>query len=179
MTEPIKTDAIAKGTARSWGAWRAFLDAQGARDMSHADIARMIVATGDANGWWAQGITVAYEQAIGRRKPGQVKGGGTFQTAASKTLPGSMEEVMARWRAFADTRRDWNGVAVEKGPEASDTQKWRYWRAWLSDGSRLVVTATDKGPGKATLTIAHENLGNGDAAARWRAFWKDALARLA
>lgn len=86
---------------------------------------------------------------------------------------------MARWRAFADTRPDWNGIAVEKGPETSDTPKWRYWRVWLDDGSKLVVTSTGKGDEKATLTIAHENLGDGDAAANWRAFWKDTLAELA
>lgn len=45
------------------------------------------------DGWWAQGVTVGYEQAIGRRLPGQAADG-TFSVSATKTLSSRREEVL-------------------------------------------------------------------------------------
>lgn len=44
------------------------LDAAGARDWPHKQIAEHLVAAHGVDGWWAQSITVGYEQATGRRR---------------------------------------------------------------------------------------------------------------
>src|SRR5690606_39188985 len=93
MTKPIATAAFAEKTGKSWQGWLDFLDGIGARDLSHTEIARAIVETGEASGWWAQGITVAYEQHIGRRQPGQRPNGG-YEVSVSKTVSGSPEEAL-------------------------------------------------------------------------------------
>jgi hypothetical protein len=74
MTKPENTNAIEKATDKSWTQWVKELDAMGARELSHKDLALKLYNQLDGqlenHGWWAQGITVAYEQHIGKRIPG-------------------------------------------------------------------------------------------------------------
>lgn len=174
MTKPAETAKFAASTGRSWAQWRAFLDEIGARDLPHKEIARRIVATGDASGWWAQGIAVAYEQHIGRRAPGQ-RGDGRFEVSVSRTLPGTLDDAMARWedRVAGDT--DFDGVALLEHPTRSDTPKWRYWRCSLADGTRVAATVGAKTTDAATLTIAHTKLADAQAVSRWRTYWRSRL----
>lgn len=95
MIQPVNADAITKGTAQSWKEWLAFLEAINAHSMPHDEIARRVRETGDASGWWAQTIAVAYEQHIGRRVPGQASDG-TFQVSRSQRRWPAM--WMRRWR---------------------------------------------------------------------------------
>jgi len=176
-TRPINTDAIEKATGKSWKAWLGYLEAIGAADLSHKEIARRISDSGEATGWWAQSITVAYEQHIGRRVPGQDHCG-AFQVTVTKTIAGSMDEAMRKWRKLVGDRREFADLAIAEEPRISETAKWRNWRVALEDGSRIVVAANQKTPEKAGLAIAHEKLTSQQDVERWRAFWKDMLARL-
>ena len=83
--------AVCVGTAAT--AWVA-VHGVGARDLTHHEIATNVLelldGTIDNPAWWAQSIAVTYEQAIGRRIPGQ-RPDGTFQMSVSKATSLDME----------------------------------------------------------------------------------------
>ena len=121
-------------------------------------------------------VTVRYEQHIGRRLPGQAPDG-TFTASASRTRPGGMDDSLERWTAVLGDA-DIAGVRLVEGPEVSSSDKWRYWRCQLADGSRVVVTFTDKPPGKSVVGVQHERLPTPEAVDDWRSHWKAVLAGL-
>ena len=107
----ISLEPIERTTKRPWPEWLAFMDRIGAEHLDHTQIAQHVheelerMAPGlDNPGWWAQGITVAYEQHSGRRLPGQ-QADGTFQMSVSKTTGLGVKEAMDRWGAHASRPR--------------------------------------------------------------------------
>ena len=170
-SQSISTDAIAKATGIAWEDWLTWLEERNAQDLSHKDIAEKIRQRGDVSGWWAQSVTIAYEQHIGRRVPGQ-DCDGQFQVAVSKTLPGSMDEALARWSSHMAGVESLSEIPISRGPDTSETEKWRYWRCGLADGSRVNVHIHQKAPDKATLGIQHEKLESPEQVEHWRGFWK-------
>ncbi|MEW2147575.1 DUF4287 domain-containing protein, partial [Micromonospora vinacea] len=82
QTERIADDLIRARTGRGWAEWFALLDAASATGWTHTRIARHLSTEHEVAGWWAQTITVGYEQARGLRAPGQRRGGG-FEASAS------------------------------------------------------------------------------------------------
>jgi hypothetical protein len=177
MTRPADTDAITRATGLPWADWLAWLDTLDATSMTHRDIARRVAEERGVDGWWAQTITVAYEQHIGRRAPGQ-SCTGDFSVGASRTVPFAMDGALALWVAWADRQPTFDGVALDGSPNIRETDKWRYWRCGLADGSRVNVNISQKAPAKSTIGVQHERLGDADAVARWRAFWRAALPQL-
>lgn len=200
------TDRFSSPTGRTGAQWVEWLDGRGAREMAHADIAKLVLTEitavarklGDGSKssnpeWWAQGVAVHYEQAIGRRNVGQ-RCDGAWSASASKTLPGDMDAVRGHFAAhmsgvFADRgglHPDAGGdpVPADDEPGTSDTEKWRYWRCPMSDGSRIAVTVQTKPPGKdgavkSTLAVNHDSLADEPARDRVKAWWKEVLAELA
>ncbi|NKX54723.1 hypothetical protein [Arthrobacter mobilis] len=175
MTKASNTAAIEKATGTGWENWVEFLDGVGGQDLPHKEIAkhaheRLLEAHPNA-GWWAQSVTVAYEQHIGRRQPGQ-SCDGDFQVGVSKTFPGSMDEALEAWCTLVAGRGEFSGVPLEKEPATSSTEKWRYWRAALSDGSRVSLDIYQKAPGKAGMGINHTKLDSQEAVEHWRAYWR-------
>lgn len=163
---------LENGTGTSLAEWTDRLDAAGGRDLDHTAIARMLVERWEVEEWWAQGITVAYEQLIGRRVVGQ-SCDGDFSASASRTVPGTSTQVRDRWDAFmTEARRD--GLGLEE-PSLSDTATWRYWRAAVADGSRVSVNITAKDEGRSTLGIEHKGLETADARTAWKGAWKGVL----
>ncbi len=58
------------------------------------------------------------------------------------------------------------------------TDKWRYWRCSLADGSRVSVGIGGKDTGKVVLGVGQETLVSSKAVERWGAFWKGESATL-
>lgn len=89
MVKPTNISTITKATNRPWDDWVAALDAAGAREMNHGDIAKqalkLMPEPVEQKGWWAQGVAIAYEQHTGLRIPGQ-SSTGSFQTSTTKTF---------------------------------------------------------------------------------------------
>jgi uncharacterized protein YndB with AHSA1/START domain len=170
----VSDDAIRNGSGRDWAEWLRILDAWGARQRSHAEIARFLHDDQGIDGWWAQTVAVGYERARGLRAPYQTATG--FQVSITKTM---QVDVATLFRAFVDPRqRDrW----LERGSlRARTTQTDRSARFdYLPDGSRVNVGFTDKGSGKSTVAIQHERLGGSEMVEDMRGFWKERLGRLA
>jgi hypothetical protein len=176
MALALRPEAIESGTGQSWESWLSYLDTAGAAQKSHQEIVELASANG-APSWWRQMIAVTYEQHIGRRVPGQ-RGDGSFSISASRTLPGSIDEALARWEAVVGTPDEIMGVAIASGPAVSTTAKWRYWRCTLADGSRVVVNISLKSPGKSVVSAQHEQLESKELGEDWRTYWKSVLRQL-
>lgn len=173
----MSPQAIAKATGRTWDQWRTELNAQGANKLGHKDLAALaydLMPEVSNPGWWAQSIAIAYEQETGVRVPGQLSDG-TFAANASRTLSGTMDEVLERWLVYVGEPAELNGAPVTSAPETSSTEKWRYWRCTVNENQRINVTINAKAPDKVTLAVQHPGLGSLDEREAWKAFWRTFL----
>ncbi|MGP5126308.1 hypothetical protein ACTXKL_07225 [Brachybacterium tyrofermentans] len=179
--EHPRAASIESGTGTALETWVQRITEAGGPDLDHAAIARLLPERWDITEWWAQGVTVAYEQVIGRRVVGQ-SCDGDFSASASRTVPGDIDAVRDRWATFmTPARREQLGL---EEPRLSDTATWRYWRAAVADGSRISVNITAKsspagrtstGP-RSTLGIEHKGLETATGRDAWKAAWSRTLA---
>lgn len=182
MTKPSNIAGIEKTTDRSWDTWLAFFDSIQADQLDHPAIAKhvydQLINIEDINAaWWAQSITVAYEQHIGRRTPGQ-SGDGDFQVSISRTLAGTMDDIMQQWVALAGDRSEFNSTATIDTARTSETEKWRHWRVDLEDETLVTASVQQKTTEKSILTVTHTKLTSSAQAEQWRNFWKEFLQEL-
>ncbi|MFC6354902.1 hypothetical protein [Luethyella okanaganae] len=111
----VSDQALANATGKAWPAWFAVLDEAGAQTWKHSKTAQWLDANFTIGGWWAQGVTVGYEQARGIRLPGQ-RQDGTFEVGASKTLPLDQQKAIdALIAAVSDELGAHAGVAEGGG----------------------------------------------------------------
>jgi hypothetical protein len=86
MTDMAGDDAVRAATGRPFEEWVSLLSDVGAETWPHPRIARWLADDQGVDGWWAQNLTVRYEQATGRRQPGQ-QADGTFSASSSRSVP--------------------------------------------------------------------------------------------
>jgi len=84
--------------------WFDVLDRFGAVEKGHTPAARHLNESHQVPGWYAQGITVAYERARGVRALNQ-RGDGAYEVSVSKVVAGSAADVIAAFKATS--RRRW------------------------------------------------------------------------
>ena len=165
---------VERATNRSWDEWLQFMDGIGARELDHSAIALRVYAELEGRverlGWWTQAVTVAYEQHIGRRVPGQ-RPDGSFQTSISRSTPFGMTELMERWQEFAAADETVQEVVGGGDPRVSGTDRRITWRTKARDGSSVVVTSEPKKNGTASLVATQLGLAtlelNEQARERW------------
>jgi len=134
------------------------------------------IATATGRPWaerWAQSTAVAFERYAGLRVPGQTRDG-DFQLATTRTIPGDKDEALRAWLELVGSRAEFGGVPIAGTPSASRTERWRYWRVPLADGSRVAVNICDKPGGKASIGLVHSRLDSVEAIEYWRPIWKGA-----
>ena len=173
MSTNSRIEPIERATNRTWDEWLKFMDKIDAKNLTHHEIASKLLdeLSGkiDNIGWWAQSITVAYEQYIGRSIPGQ-RPDGTFQTSVSKATKLGMKELMDAWVAFAAKDKDVLAL-IEGEVRVSGTANRITWRTKASDGSSIVVISEPKKDGRAALVVQQMGLQthelNLDAKAKW------------
>lgn len=173
MAKELSAVSIVAATGRTWDEWLAYFEFEGAVTMNHKELVATASKAG-APAWWGQMIAVKYEQHVGRRVPGQSTSG-TFNISVSKTWEGSLDEALKRWTKAMAPRSEVSGVAIKRGPDVSQSEKWRYWRAGLADGTRVVVNISAKSADKSVISVQHENLESDDDAQQWRGYWKSVL----
>ena len=87
-------EAVLRATGKTAEDWFAILDAAGARDMSHKDIAVLLNTQHGVSPWWSQHVTVEYERARGMRERYQTTRG--YQVSVTKTLPVPLSQLSIR-----------------------------------------------------------------------------------
>jgi hypothetical protein len=172
--KPINTsdEMFLRNTGKSAAEWFALLDAWGGAERKHPEIARWLSEQHAVPGWWAQNITVAYEQARGKRVPGQ-DADGTFSINASKTVAVLVERL---FDAFNDKelRERWlPGVKLD----VTTANPPKSFRARLGDdgSARLSVGFFPKGEGKSMAGLAVERLPDAEAAKEAKAYWSERM----
>jgi len=160
-------------TGRPRTEWFALLNAWGAADRPHPEIARWLIAEHGVDGWWAQELTVSYEMAIGRRKPGQRADG--FSITGSKTVAVPVERLYA---AFLDeaVRSRWLPAGSLRVRTATPHRTARF--DWQDGATRIAVGFTAKGETRSSVALDHERLQDAETAAEMKAFWRERLEQL-
>lgn len=179
MTKPINTESIEKSTGKLWNVWVHELDAAGARELSHAELAKLVneqLEGMESSGWWAQGITVAYEQHIGKRIPGQLANG-LFELAVSKSVAHSRDVFFPAVVQWFEGRQELNTNEPLK-PRSTQTPKRSNWRCDFADGSKFAATVEESGE-KSKLVLSHTAVPTKEEADAWKAYWKGVADELA
>lgn len=185
MVKPFNTSPIASATGRPWDEWVDLIEQAGAREMNHTAIARVALeqmpGSVERAEWWAQGTAIAYEQHAGLRVPGQ-SCDGDFQLSTSRTVAGDKDTALQAWTELVDGREEFGGIPVEGEPSVTRSEKWRYWRVPLADGTRVALNFSDKVAGKsgqkAAVGLVHTKLDSAEAIDYWRPVWKELLGQL-
>lgn len=170
--EVIGADKVARATGRPREEWFAVLDAAGADGWAHQQIAGWLVSEHGVDGWWAQSLTVGYEQARGMRQPGQ-RQDGTFDANVSRTVGLPAEDV------FTHLADDTLRAAWLPGWRLASASPPKRARLTDDDGEARVVVELTAGAGKVRVAVQHGRIPDADTVAEWKDFWRAALGRLA
>ncbi|MBZ0294610.1 MAG: hypothetical protein K8L99_18745 [Anaerolineae bacterium] len=179
MAENSRIKAVERATGRTWEEWLQYMDRIDAKNLSHHEIASRLLEELDGKidniGWWAQATTVAYEQHIGRRIPGQ-RPDGTFQTSVSKATTLGMQELMDKWENFAAGDQEVSALIADEA-RVSGTEKRITWRTKGHDGSSIRVTSEPKKNGTASIIVNHMELQTNELNMEAKAKWSSIVER--
>ncbi len=169
----IADDTVKAKTGRTWRQWTVALDAVGATELPHRDIAKLVREEHGTSMWWAQSITVGYERIRGLRARGQRRKDGkpdTFDANKSRTYPVPVESL---WREVRNVgrRRKW---LTDVEPEIRKATPPKSLRMSWPDGTRVQLWFTDKGA-KSSVQVQHGGLPTAEAAAEAKRRWHDRL----
>jgi uncharacterized protein YndB with AHSA1/START domain len=166
-------DAMERGSGRTLAAWLEILDAWGATERKHPEIARWLVAEHGIPGWWAQSVTVGYEKARGMRAVVPAPGG--FSVTVSRTIAVAPERVT---EAFTEERmrERWLPGAPISVRTVRPGRSARF--DWAEPTSRIAFNLASNGERRTQISLIHERLPDADAAQRMKVLWRGALAAL-
>ena len=165
-------ETIAQKTGRNWEQWVELLDAFGAKDKPHRDIADHVFSHG-VSGWWSQSVAVGYERIRGLRAIGQRRGG-SWETTKSKTIAISVDKLFDAF-ANARTRKRWLGDVKLKIRTATKPKSMRI--TW-DDETSVEVGFYAKGDAKSSVAVAHVKLPSKADADQKKKFWGEKLEAL-
>lgn len=165
--------ALERSTGKTWDEWFSILDAWGAREKGHAEIARFVNREHGVAGWWAQSVTVGYEQARGMRLKYERPDG--FAVSASRTVAVPVDRL---FDAFVDDaeRKRWlrDGTMSLRTSQPGRSARFD----WEDGSTRVNIGFTVKDPTKSVVAVQHERLADADEAETTKAKWKERLAQL-
>ncbi len=161
--------AVRKATGKNWQQWLVILDRLGAREMAHKSIAEALRAQHRLDGWWAQMITVGYEQSRGLRAVLERADG--FAACISRTVNTRLGVL---YEAFSQeaARLEKNGIQVRRSVSGKSM------RVQMDDGSKLEMNFNESGGGKSTVSVEHSRLKSAKDASESKAFWQLTLDEL-
>lgn len=165
----ISDEAVTRATGRDWTTWRKLLDAEGATQMKHAEIADIVSRKYNAGPWWSQMVTVGYEQLVGLREKHQTPAG--YSVSGSRVIAVPVEQLFA---AFEQPmlRRKWlpDAITVRK---ATPHKSMRI--AWTDGTNSVGVNFYSRPGGKSNVQVEHNKLASASAAAKMKAYWSQRL----
>ena len=170
---PEESAATEQATGRSNEQWFALLDEWGAAERTHAEIARWLSDQEGVSNWWSQMVTVAYEQARGRRLPHERPDGFTITAYTTVAVP--VADLFAA--VSDDTRRArWLPDGPLRLRTSTAPKSARY--DWEDGATRVNVGFTARSDTTSTIALSHERLPDPDAAEEMKRWWRERLAEL-
>ena len=166
-------EAMRRGSGKGIGEFLAILDAWGAGDRKHPEIARWLVSEHGIGGWWAQSVTVGYERARGMRALHERPDG--YEVSASRTINAAPERISD---AFTDDslRTRWLPGAPIAVRTANRGRSARF--DWGDPPSLIGFSLFSKGDARTQIGLAHQKLPDAEAAARIKLMWRERLTAL-
>ncbi|HEY7525188.1 MAG TPA: hypothetical protein VH720_16220 [Candidatus Limnocylindrales bacterium] len=166
-------NSMRRATGKGHLEWFTLLDAWGATDHTHTEIARWLNATHGVPGWWTQNITVNYERARGMRARHQMADG--YSISVTRTIVGDPDRLLAAFTE-EDLRRSWlPAMELRRRPtRAAHTARFD----WPDPPSRLVAHAVPNGADRTLVSITHERLPDVRAADELKTAWRGWLGAL-
>lgn len=172
-TAGIGDEAVQARTGKTWQQWFKVLDAAGAKKMSHSEIACYLNEKHEVPGWWAQMVTVGYEQARGMRQKHQKPSG--YEISASKTVAVPLAELFRAWED-KKLRSQWLKNASFEVRKATPNKSMRI--TWVDGKTSLSVNFYPRANGKSLVAVQHGKLPDARAAKHMKAYWGAQLDRL-
>lgn len=169
----ISGEAVKARTGRNWEEWIAVLDKAGARKLNHKQIATFLYDEHKVPGWWAQMVTVTYEQARGMRQKHEKPEG--FEIGGSKTLEVPVAKAFAAWED-EKLRRRWLKDAGFTIRKATPHKSMRI--TWVDGKTSVEVNFYSKGDGKSQVAVQHGKLADTKQAGRMKKYWGEQLEKL-
>ncbi|MCA9288874.1 MAG: hypothetical protein KDA05_09840 [Phycisphaerales bacterium] len=181
LSTKVSDAAVKKATGRDWAAWVARLNEAGAADLTHKQIAAHLSENEKVDPWWAQMVTVGFEQAMGRRAKHEKPDG--FSVSGSKTIAAPVEKAFA---AFATARGRGRWLDADLGvrkatPSKSVRITWNSGTGVRGEaGTSVEVNLYEKPAGKdglpkCSVQVQHNKLPDAKAAEAVKAWWKERL----
>jgi hypothetical protein len=169
----VGSEAVQRATGKSWDEWLRVLDRAGAKRLAHKEIALHLSRKCGVPNWWAQMVTVGYEQARGLRDVYQHADG--YAANATRTYEVNLERLFEAWHD-PKSRAQWLPKAPIEVRRAVDRKSLRM--TWTTGRSRVDVNFLAKGAGRSQVQVEHARLPSSAAVTRQKTFWSAALARL-
>lgn len=165
--------ALKRGSGKALREWLEILDAWGASERGHTEIARWLVAEHGIGGWWSQSVTVGYEKARGMRPTKPLPG--AIELSVTRTIevnPGRVSD------AFTDAslRARWLPDAPISVRTSKRGKSARF--DWDDPPSLVAFNMMAKGDGKTQLSLGHVKLPDAASAARLKSMWRERLTAL-
>jgi len=167
----IGNEAVERATGRGWRAWIEVLDREGAKTMTHKEIAVMLREEFRLAAWWAQMVTVGYEQASGARAPNQGPKG--FRVHASRTIAADSAAIFAAL-SDAAARERWLGAALDLRSATPDSAARLAWK----DAASVVEVRLNAKGSRTQVVVEEEGLPDEATVKQRKVFWREALDRL-
>jgi len=170
-SQRVNEESLRAATGRGWQQWYEVMDAAGADGWTHNRIAAWLVAEHAVEPWWAQGVTIAYEQERGIRVPGQ-RSDGSFGVTASKAV--RADQPTALDAAAAAVAQEWGQPASRSAGNRYPSLRWS-----LPGGERIELMVDPTANGRTRVSLGAENLPGPELTEQWRARLKQVLAAVA
>lgn len=178
----VSDEAVEAKTGKRWQEWFEQLDRAGARTWDHKTIAKALHEDYGLTFWWAQTVTVGYEQAVGLRGKHEMPDGYQIQRQRVAGV-----DADAAWAAIedADRRHLWLPESSEARPRSTRADRRQLqldWDGLASPRGRVLLAVQPKGEGKCAIGAMHSKLASPEAAEQAKALWtkriEDLVARL-
>jgi hypothetical protein len=173
MANKISNDAVKKRTGKNWQEWYKILNDAGARKMNYKEIATWIYYNNDVSGWWAQMITMQYEQAIKGRLKHEKPGG--FEISKGKTVDVPISKLYSAWEKKL-MRDKWLSKPNLKIRNATPGKSMR--ATWVDEETTLNVYFYNKGKDKSQVSVQHIKLRDSREAERMKKYWDLNLSKM-
>ncbi len=189
--QAISEEAVRSKTGKVWEEWFALLDAWGAAEKGHTRTAKHLVDAHAVSPWWAQTITVRYEQERGLRVVGQR--GDEFVATVQRTLSAPPEDayaaltdpaILSRWftkGAKADLRVGgrYENADGDRGEflllQPPERLRYTWENPDYAPGTLVEFHLTAKGPQKTTVRLEHSKLASQEDFEEMKLGWTWAL----
>jgi hypothetical protein len=186
---PISEAKFISKTVHGFDHLFAILDKFDGVKKGHTAAARHLYETHGVDGWYAQGITVAYERARGVRVANQ-RCDGAFEVSVSKTIPGDVKTIVRaltnaapRGRLQVPDKTLLPALAAaldspkSKGFVIRPDGLGRYRYKWGDTTVQFYMVP--KAGNKVSVTVTNMNLANAAAVEERRSLWRETLSSLA